>query len=127
MSDVKKTRGCGNGKGFDAWWEERSLGEKIFVGIGFGILGVGFIALCGWVVMLLWNWLMPDIFSLKQINYWQAWGLLILCTILFKGMHFRDDSRRTDKKRRRELRRYLREEQPANGKEQPESPERGEG
>jgi hypothetical protein len=126
MSEQKKPRKRGNGKGFDAWWEERSLVEKILVGIGFGILGLGFIAFFGWVVMLLWNWLMPDIFGLKQIGYWQAWGLLILCTILFKGMHFHDDNRRTDKKRRRELRRYLRDEQPANGKEQAESPESGE-
>jgi len=67
------------------WWEERNLAQKILLGIGFGILGIGLLALFGWVVMLLWNWLMPDLFGLKRLDYWQAWGLLALCTILFKG------------------------------------------
>ena len=36
----------------------------------------------GWIVMLLWNWLMPSIFGLKTITYWQGWGLIVLCYIL---------------------------------------------
>ena len=36
----------------------------------------------GWIVMLLWNWLMPSIFGLKTITYWQGWGLIILFYIL---------------------------------------------
>ena len=67
----------------ETWWEDRSLPQKILLGIGFGILGVGLLALFGWVVMLLWNWLMPELFGLKRLGYWQAWGLLALCTILF--------------------------------------------
>ncbi len=41
----------------------------------------------GAVVMLLWNRLMPDIFGLKTITYWQAWGLVLLAHLLFKGGH----------------------------------------
>jgi len=41
-----------------------------------------------WVIMLLWNWLMPDIFQLPEITYWQAAGLFILSRILFGGSHF---------------------------------------
>src|SRR5512138_1021227 len=108
MSEQKKS--CGNGKGFEAWWEERNLPQKILVGTGFGIMGIGFLAVLGLSVLLLWNWLMPEIFGLKSINYWQACGLLALSTILLKGMHFRDDSRRTDKKRRQELRKYMNED-----------------
>ena len=59
---------------------------KILLGIGFGILGIGLLALFGLVVMLLWNWLMPEIFGLKRLTYWQAWGLLVLCWILFKEL-----------------------------------------
>jgi len=33
--------------------------------------------------MWLWNWLMPDIFGLKVINFWQALGLNLLASILF--------------------------------------------
>ena len=41
----------------------------------------------GWIVMLLWNWLMPTIFGLSVITYWQAWGLVILSHLLFKAGH----------------------------------------
>jgi len=47
-------------------------------------LAVLFAFLFGWVVMLLWNRIMPDIFGLKTISYWQAWGLVILAHILVK-------------------------------------------
>jgi hypothetical protein len=97
------------------WWEERSLAQKILLGIGFGILGIGLLALCGWVVMLLWNWLMPELFGLKRLGYWQAWGLLALCTILFKGLGSGGSSGRSDRKRRKHLRRYLREDKPPEG------------
>jgi len=95
------------------WWKDRSLPQKILIGIGFGIVGIGFLFLCGLIVMLLWNWLMPDIFGLKRLTYWQAWGLLILCTILFKGFGSGNSGRRSDRKRRRHLRRYMREDQAA--------------
>jgi hypothetical protein len=41
------------------------------------------LVLVGYVVMLLWNALMPAIFGLKTIGYWQAVGLLILSKIFF--------------------------------------------
>jgi hypothetical protein len=64
--------------------------------------------------MLLWNWLMPEIFGLPLINYWKGWGLLLLNFILFKGIRIpnNESSRRTEKKRKRELRRYMRDESP---------------
>ena len=34
-------------------------------------------------LMFLWNWLMPAIFGLTIITFWQALGLLILSKILF--------------------------------------------
>jgi hypothetical protein len=97
------------GKGFEAWWEDRSLPEKIALGILFAIGGILLLALCGLVVMLLWNWLMPEIFGLKQVNYWQAWGLLILSSILFKGLGSGSGNGSTERKRKRQLRRYMRE------------------
>ena len=41
-----------------------------------------FAVLFAGVVMLLWNALMPDIFGLPIITFWQAAGLLILSKIL---------------------------------------------
>jgi hypothetical protein len=108
MSDMKKSS-C-KGRGFEVWWEERSLPVKILVGIGFGILGVGFLALFGLLVMALWNWLMPEIFGIKRVDFWQACGLLLLASILFKGFHFKDENHRIDRKRRQHLRSYMREE-----------------
>jgi len=44
------------------------------------------------------------------VNYWQAWGLLILCSILFKGFGSSNGSSgSTERKRKRQLRRYMRE------------------
>ncbi|HVS96280.1 MAG TPA: hypothetical protein VHE54_07330 [Puia sp.] len=37
------------------------------------------------LVMLLWNALMPDLFHLPVITFWQALGLLVLSKILFGG------------------------------------------
>ena len=39
----------------------------------------------GWVIMHLWNWLVPLVFGLRVIGYWQALGLLLLSKILFGG------------------------------------------
>lgn len=100
-----------NSDRFDEWWQERSITEKILAVTGFVFLGVGLLALCGLVVKALWNWLMPEIFGLKEITYLQAWGLLILCSILFKGGRFGgNDHNRTERRRKRKLRRYMREE-----------------
>jgi hypothetical protein len=44
-----------------------------------------FIALGGYVVMYLWNWLLPALFGWRMITFWQALGVLILCRILFGG------------------------------------------
>lgn len=39
----------------------------------------------GIIVMLLWNALMPEIFHLPPITFWQALGLFLLAKILFSG------------------------------------------
>jgi len=41
----------------------------------------------GFVIMQLWNWLMPAIFGLHRITFWQGLGLLVLGKILFGGFH----------------------------------------
>ena len=39
----------------------------------------------GWLVMSLWNWLMPAVFDVRQIGFWQALGMFFLSRILFGG------------------------------------------
>ena len=47
------------------------------------IIGIsGLAILFGFVIMWLWNWLMPELFGLTTINYWQGVGLFILLKIL---------------------------------------------
>jgi len=55
--------------------------EFILSVIGILILAV---VLFGYPTMLLWNWLMPDLFSLPYITFWQACGINLLASILFK-------------------------------------------
>ena len=102
---------CGSGNfDMDLWWEERSLPGKIIAGIGFAILAVGFFALLGLAVMALWNWLMPEIFGLKKLTYWQAFGLFALSKILFQGIRFHDENKSAEKKRKKELRKYMQQD-----------------
>jgi hypothetical protein len=56
----------------------------------------------GEVVMRLWNWLLPPLFGWHTVTFWQAFGLLVLCRILFGGFGGHDRHRRGDRKRLRE-------------------------
>ena len=55
--------------------------------VGLVVLGViaaaAFALVFGWLVMLLWNWLMPVIFGLGLISYWQAFGIVVLAKLIF--------------------------------------------
>ena len=55
-------------------------GVKIFFAVLFGIL-VFLLAI--YALQLLWNWLMPDLFGLQTITYWQALGILVLAKLIF--------------------------------------------
>ena len=57
----------------------------VFVAV-FIILFFSFIF--AWFVMLLWNWLIPAIFGLKVITFWQAFGLNLLSGLLLKSQSF---------------------------------------
>ena len=45
-----------------------------------------FVFLFGEAVLHLWNWLMPMLFRLPTITFWQAWGILALSWLLFGGL-----------------------------------------
>jgi hypothetical protein len=96
----------------DAWWTERNIAQKVLIVIGFAVLGAAALFFFGWIVMLLWNWLMPDIFGLKPVSYWQAWGLLLLSTILFGrlGGSNSGSEGKSDRRRKKELKKYMRDE-----------------
>ncbi|MDD2799228.1 MAG: hypothetical protein PHV20_11610 [Bacteroidales bacterium] len=52
------------------------------------LIVIGFSALTA-LVMFLWNWLVPSIFHLTAITFWQAAGLFALSRLLFGGFHFK--------------------------------------
>jgi hypothetical protein len=56
------------------------------VGLVVTVLGLAFLfsLIISFPVMLLWNWLMPIIFGLAKLTLLQAWGLSLLCSMLFK-------------------------------------------
>ncbi len=75
--------------------------------VGGVVFAVFFAFLFGLVVKVLWNWLMPAIFGLGTITFWQAFGIVLLAKILFGGhghgrrehgsryeRHFRDKFRK---------------------------------
>lgn len=60
---------------------------RFFLLAPFILLAVlAFIALGGVVVQSLWNWLLPSLFGLPVVTFWQALGLLALSRILFGGV-----------------------------------------
>jgi hypothetical protein len=67
--------------------------------VGIVVLVPGLFTLCGAVTMWLWNALMPAIFKLPAIGFWQAIGILILSQLIFKGGHASRAGRNHWKKR----------------------------
>ena len=59
--------------------------KRILRILKFVVFAALFITLASFVVMNLWNWLLPGIFGFHLITFWQAIGILILCKILFGG------------------------------------------
>ena len=51
-------------------------------GIKMAFWFLAMIIIVGFVVMELWNWLIPEIFNGNTINYWQALGVLMLARLL---------------------------------------------
>ena len=59
--------------------------NKFIRGFFFLLCIAAFVLIVGWVVMSLWNWLIPSLFQGPQINFWQALGIFLLGKILFGG------------------------------------------
>ena len=62
--------------------KRRSMIRPVILGIAtLLLLGLLYGALVYW----LWNLIIPELFSLRPINFWQAVGLVVLSHILFKS------------------------------------------
>jgi uncharacterized membrane protein len=85
--------------------------KKLILMAPFAIAGiVVFTAIGGGIVQFLWNWLVPAVFGLPVLTFWQALALLALCRILFGGhgwsrsgrRHMSDEERERFRQRMRE-------------------------
>jgi hypothetical protein len=81
-------------------WVEWSVAAKVASIVAAIVFVPAFLALFAGITMWLWNWLMPVIFKLPAITFWQAVGLLILSHILFKGSHMGKSGRSHWKRRK---------------------------
>lgn len=70
-------------------WDEHSIAMAIILTV---LLVIGYLACCfgimclqSWLIMLLWNWVMVDLFSAPVLSFWMAFGLRWLCDLLFKS------------------------------------------
>lgn len=70
---------------------------KILIG---GIIVIALILLFGYITMRLWNWLIPEVFGLSTLSYWQALGILVLAKIFFGGFGDHSSKKRGGKPRR---------------------------
>ncbi len=76
---------------------KRSPLEIVAIVIFGGAAIVGLAILFGFIIMWLWNWLMPLVFGLPTLTYWQAVGLFILLKILIGGCGMRGSSGSSNK------------------------------
>jgi hypothetical protein len=67
---------CGKERGRNFWIKGAII---IPIAIAAGVF------VFGSVVMLLWNSILPAVFGVSTISFWQALGILVLAKILFGG------------------------------------------
>jgi hypothetical protein len=94
MNIFNTNRWKGGGGRYAKKFREMRLPLKILIILGGIALAGQFTFLFGLFVMLLWTWLMPNLFRLPRIDYWHAWGLVLLSHILFKSWGGRHWGRR---------------------------------
>jgi hypothetical protein len=77
--------------------------KKLILIAPLAILGMLlFIAIGGWIVQYLWNWLLPSLFGWREVSFWQALGMLVLCRILFGGFGSHGSGRSSIRRRMEE-------------------------
>lgn len=59
--------------------------KKVFGIIGIVIGGIALLLLATFAIMWLWNWLMPELFGLTTITYWQGLGIAALGRLIIGG------------------------------------------
>src|SRR4029453_15670303 len=63
--------------------ETRMKGYRFVRALKFLLFALIAVTVVSAVVMGLWNWLMPTLFGLRVITFWQALGVLVFSRVLF--------------------------------------------
>ncbi len=69
------------------FWKNKFSGRRIhpLKVLFFITVFITFVFGLSWIVMFLWNAILPDVTGVKPLTLWQAMGLLVLSKILFGG------------------------------------------
>lgn len=66
-------------------WEEYPVSVAILTILSTFALYLGVMCLQVWFIMLLWNWVMVALFGIPVLDFWAAFGLYWLCSLLFSS------------------------------------------
>ena len=61
------------------FFERMGKGRFVFI----PVMVVAFLSLITYVIMTLWNNILPEVIHVETITFWQAAGIFILCKLLF--------------------------------------------
>ncbi len=86
----------------ESWDKMPKWRRRLFAGlfIAAGVVALG-LAL-GYLIVWLWNSLMPGIFGLPEITYWQAVGIFILAKIIFGSSIGGDNKEKSAKSKKKQ-------------------------
>jgi len=57
--------------------------DRINLVVGILFIGLSSLIVMGAPLMYLWNWIVPSIFGLRYITFWEAIGLNMIAHIIF--------------------------------------------
>lgn len=64
------------------WIDDLGCGGAILVLLGVLLLAFAIMCFEGWILMLLWNWLLVSLFGISTIGFWQGVGLILLLNLI---------------------------------------------
>jgi hypothetical protein len=64
------------------WIDDFGCGGVILILLGLLFLAFAIMCFEGWILMLLWNWLLVSLFGISTIGFWQSVGLIFLLNFI---------------------------------------------
>lgn len=52
--------------------------------LGIILLAFGVSLFNAWIIMILWNYVIPDLFNLPELTFWKTFVLCVLIDLFFK-------------------------------------------